>query len=243
MSAEKTLEILDLFSYTNNELEVTQIAKMLNHPRSSVYRYVRLLREKGLLIEKREGYYSLGYKFLKYYRIVKNNTNLNLIAEKSMRDLTKEFDEAVMLLVYSNLQAVCLVTSNSDSPIKLVSEPGEIVPLYAGGSSKALLAFLDESIVEVLYQKVEIVKYTNKTITNLCEMKKELEEIRKKGYASSNGELYEGVMGYGVPVFNSDNKAVASLSISGLSDRIKKINKESLVKQLKNASKEIENYL
>ncbi len=243
MSAEKTLDILDLFSYTNDELSVSQISEMLNQPRSSVYRYVRLLRKKDLLIERKEGYYSLGYKFLKYYRIVKNKTNLNLIAEKFMRDLTKEFNEVAMLLVYSNLQTVCLATTNSDSAVKVVSEPGEIVPLYAGGSSKALLAFLDESVVEELYKNIEIVKYTEKTITSLSEMKKELVEIRKKGYATSSGELYEGVTGYGVPIFNSDNKIIASLSISGLNYKMKKLNKEYLVEQLKNAAKEIQSYL
>lgn len=243
MSAEKTLSILDLFSYKNNELNVFQISEMLNLPQSSIYRYVSLLRKKDLLIETKEGYYSLGYKFLKYYRIVKNNTNLNLISEKVMKSLTEKFDEVVMLLVYSNLQAVCLATTNSESAVKLVSEPGEIVPLYAGGSSKALLAFLDDDIVEELYKNIGIIKYTEKTITNLSDMKKELSQIREKGYATSTGELYEAVTGFGVPVFNSDKEIVASLSLSGLDYKMKNLNEQYIVEELTDASREIQKYL
>lgn len=243
MSAEKTLEILDLFSYTNRNFTVSEIAEGIDQPRSSVYRYVRLLKERGFLREHPPGYYSLGYKFLKYYRIIKMDTNLSLVAEEPMKRLTKKFNETTMLLVYSNLQTVCLSTVNSNNKIKVTSEPGEIVPLYAGGSSKALLAFLDEEIVEELYNNTEIVQYTDKTITSLSKMKAHLAEIREKGFASSSGELYEGVVGYGVPIYDSDNHAIASLSISGLKERMESLDENELVDELKKAAKEIQEYL
>jgi len=75
------------------------------------------------LKRKKERYYYLDIiiNFLKYYRILNNNVDLNLIADKPMGSLTEEFDEATMLIIYINFQAVCLSTINSNSAIKLVS--------------------------------------------------------------------------------------------------------------------------
>lgn len=242
MSMNKTLDILDLFNEKNRRMTVNEIAKAIDLPRSSVYRYVKLLRERSLLREVDNGQYSLGYKFIKYYRIVKMDTNLSVIAEKYMTQLTEEFNETTMLLVYSNLQTVCLATVNPPRKIKVASEPGEIVPLYAGGSSKALLAYLDDEIVESLYENTETIKYTEKTIVDLEQMKEHIREIRDQGYAYSTGELYEGVIGCGVPIFNSDNKVIASLSISGPKERMEKLDKDYLVSRLIEVANKIQSF-
>lgn len=243
MSTEKTLDILDVFDYNDRALTVAQIAEKIQQPQSSVYRYVRLLRERDLLREEKKGYYSLGYKMLKYYRILRLDTNLAVIAEEEMRALTNEINETSILLVASNLQAVCIATVPSQHKIKVTSEPGEIVPLYGGASSKSLLAYLDESIVNNLYTETEIRQYTGETITDLSQMKMHLQEIRSKGYAYSDGEIDEGVVGYGVPIFDSNHNAVASLSVAGLKDNMLKKEEKEIVKSLKEAAKKIQNFL
>lgn len=242
MSTKNTLKIFDLFDEENRHLTVAQIAKKLNKPQSSVYRYVRVLRENNFLREKENGYYSLGYKFLKYYRIVKMDVDLSSIAEKHMVQLTNDFSETTMLLVYSNLQAVCLYTVNSNERVKVAGEPGEIIPLYAGGSSKALLAYLDEKILIQLYEQENIKQFTNQTIVEFEHMKKHLNIVRKNGYAYSNGELHEGVISYGVPIFNSSQEVIASLSITGLENRFQKISEPDVVNRLKETARKIQEY-
>ena len=49
MSAEKTLDILDLFDFHTTSLTVPQIADKLQQPTSSVYRHLRVLKEKGYI--------------------------------------------------------------------------------------------------------------------------------------------------------------------------------------------------
>ena len=243
MSALKTLEILDLFIQEKRRLTVPEMSEMLNHPQSSVYKYVKLLKEKGLVREGNNGEYLLGYKIINLYRIFKMDVNLVSWSEEPMRRLTEKYNETTMLLVHSNLQAVCLATYSSNNKIKVASEPGEIVPLYSGASSTALLAYLDDSIVEKLYKETKIIKYTDKTITNLDEMKEHLAIIRKNGYAKSFGEFYEGAIGYGVPIFNSDNVAIAALSIAGPIDRMKDLDEKTVLEDLIATKKEIEQIL
>ncbi len=69
MSAEKTLDILDLFSLETRELSVARIAELLDQPQSSVYRHLRTLKEKGYIVESNTGTYRLGYRFWRWPKL------------------------------------------------------------------------------------------------------------------------------------------------------------------------------
>lgn len=243
MSTEKTLDILDIFNLNDRALTVAEIAEKINQPQSSVYRYVRVLKQRDLLKEERNGYYSLGYKILKYYRVLRKDTNLAVIAEAAMSELTDSLNETSILLVPSNMAAVCIATVPSRQKIKVTSEPGEIVPLYGGASSKSLLAYMDEKVVNEIFEKVDIRKYTPKTITDPLVLKEELRKIKEQGFAYSDSEIDEGVVSYGMPIFDSNNHIVASVSVAGLKDSMSKMKEEIIVQSLKDTANKIQSYL
>ncbi|WP_194841141.1 IclR family transcriptional regulator [Sporosarcina cascadiensis] len=243
MSAEKTLEILEQFDFENRAFSVPELAARLEQPQSSVYRHMRLLKEKGYIVEYSPGVYCLGYIFLKLAKIVKMDTDLPVISQEAMRELTRTTGETSILLVPSNMQAVCLASVPSGHPVKVSSEQGNIVPLYGGASSKALLAYMDNAIVEELYQKGSVKKYTDYTIVELKDMLVHLEEIRNQGYASSDSEIDEGVVSYGLPIFDSDEKLVGSLSVAGPKDRMNKKSAQEIVGEIRAAVTKIEEQL
>src|SRR5699024_778272 len=106
------------------------MADLLDMPKSSTYRYVRLLKEHGYLIEHYTGKYKLGYKFLEFANIVKSDINITEVSYPFMNDLTLEFGETTILSVISDIHAVCLATYTSNHAIKVSSEEGKILPLH-----------------------------------------------------------------------------------------------------------------
>ena len=56
--------------------------------------------------------------------------DLPVVSQEAMRELTRSTGETSILLVPSNLQAVCLAAVPSGHPIKVSSEQGNIVPIY-----------------------------------------------------------------------------------------------------------------
>lgn len=243
MSAEKTLEILELFDFESRTLSVPEIAAKLQQPQSSVYRHMRVLKEKGYIIEYSPGLYSLGYIFLKLAKIVKMDINLPAVAQDAMRELTRATGETSILLVPSNLQAVCLASVPSGHPIKVSSEQGTIVPLYGGASSKALLAYMGDRVVEEIFNTNMVKRHTEHTILSIDEMKNHLADIREKGYAVSESEIDYGVTAYGMPIFDSDGKLVASLSIAGPKERLENKRVEEIVIALKDAVEKIQDQI
>ncbi|MBM7572690.1 IclR family transcriptional regulator [Aquibacillus albus] len=242
MSAEKTLEILNLFDFNTRELTVPQMAEMLNQPQSSVYRNLRLLKVKGFIIES-NGSYKLGYRFIKLANIVKSDISIGSIARPIMTQLTKDIGETSILLIRSEYNAVCLETIPSHQPIKVSSEQGGILPLYGGAASKIILAHMEEKFVDELFEKGLVKKHTENTIVDPILLKKNLKEIREKGYCISDSEIDYGVVSLGVPIRDMENKVIASLSIAGPRDRVLNMDKEKIISKLNNAVKEVNKFI
>jgi len=87
MSAEKVFGILDLYSEKKTHLSVAEISHLMKLPQSSVYRHVRILKERGYLIETDIGVYKLGYRFLELANIVRLDNSLSNIALPLMKEV------------------------------------------------------------------------------------------------------------------------------------------------------------
>ncbi|WP_413378072.1 IclR family transcriptional regulator [Alkalihalobacillus sp. 1P02AB] len=243
MSAERTLEILELFTINQRELSVPQMAELLDKPTSSVYRHLRVLKEKGFVTEQSNGFYRLGYRFLELATIVKSYSSISEISLPYMRELTRETGETSILTVRSDLNVVSLEVVSSHEPVNVSSEQGKIIPLYGGASSKPLLAYADESVLDELFDKDIVQKHTDKTITNKGELKRELADIRENGYSTSDEELDIGVYAIGVPIQDANNYTVATLSIAGPRERMLQKNQTELINKLLDSVKQIQKYL
>ncbi|WP_141431064.1 IclR family transcriptional regulator [Bacillus sp. 03113] len=243
MSAEKTLAILDLFDFETRSLTVSEIAEKLNQPQSSVYRHLRVLKEKDYMLEVQDGQYRLGYKFLKMAKIVRSDNSLMIVARPEMEKLMEETTETIILSVRSNYHAVCLDTIPSLHPIKVSSEQGGIMPLHCGASSKVLLAAMNEKFIDTLFEKGLVQKFQPNTLSEKGELIENLEWIRQNGYAFSDGEIDEGVVTYGTPIHDFNGKIIASLSIAGPRERMLQQDKFFFIEKIKEAAKKIEQYL
>ena len=81
-----------------------------------------------------------------------------------------------------------------------------------------------------------LLAYTEKTITDPAQLRQELATIRQRGYAIDNGEQEEGVRCLAVPVYGTDGKVVAAISISGPSSRVETARIPALLPDLKRIS-------
>ncbi|MCM3714429.1 IclR family transcriptional regulator [Halalkalibacter oceani] len=243
MSIKKALEILNLFNLETRELTVTQISNLLHIPQSSVYRYIRILKENRYVFETERNSYKIGFKLLELGNLARIDNEIISIANPIMKQLTDETKETSVLVIHSGLNAVCLedVTS-SHHLIKVSSVSGKVIPLFAGASSKAILAYMGSETINKLYKHGFIKKFTPHTIVDKEELIKEMKKVRENGYAVSDSELDEGVYTYAVPIFSSGN-IFGSLSLAGPKERIIRNNKEELIEKIKNAVNEIEKNL
>jgi DNA-binding IclR family transcriptional regulator len=91
---------------------------------------------------------------------------------------------------------------------------GRGAPLHATANGKALLAFGDSGLPEALEP------LTPRTIADPAALEQELDEVRRRGYATAVEELELGLHAVAAPVFDSAGICIAAVSVSGPSYRL-----------------------
>ena len=66
-----------------------------------------------------------------------------------------------------------------------------------------------------IYKSYSLHKHTKNTITTLDKLIIDLQRVRKNGYSLNEAETFDYVYGIGAPIIDSQNRAIAAISISG----------------------------
>jgi DNA-binding IclR family transcriptional regulator len=199
----------------SGEVRADQIAADVGVPLSTVYRYLRTLRELAL-IEERDGSYVPGWRLLELAGQDLAHTRLVELGHSFLRELSEGTGETAVLTVRAGTQALCLRQVESHHPIRMAFKISQLLPLYAGAGQRMLLAHAPPSVVDRVLEN-PLRHITDRTLDRRAVVK-ELEQIRRNGYLVSRGELSEGAVAVAVPVF-AGGEIVCSLTVAGPENR------------------------
>ncbi len=219
---ERTFSILDTFDEQHPEWSTTEIARALGLPIPTVHRILAALRRHGYVSQHEETKrFRLGIAALQLGDRAREVVDLRSVALPALRRLSHETGETALLTVLTpgRDHAVCLERVETPQPLRLSVQPGRQLPLHAGASQKALLAFMrTEEAERVLARDLEHLCHA--TISDPGLLREELTKIRTRGWASSFEETNLGVWGVAVPVVNARDEAVCAVGIAGPSPRL-----------------------
>jgi DNA-binding IclR family transcriptional regulator len=212
---DRLLDILLLFSEDEAYWSIDEIARKLDLPKSTCYRLVRALQERGFLEKAGTSSYQLGVTFMRLSSVsVSSNRDIRLMALPSMKRIAETLKESVSLMRLMNHQVVCVENIEGQHSLRVSIQHGRIQPLYAGASSRVLLAHLPE-LDWGKYLEFPLKRYTASTITEFDALCENLRKVRRDGYAISDGEIEEGARAVAVPLTKNRDEVFAALSIEG----------------------------
>lgn len=192
------------------------IADELGLPVSTVYRYLRTLREFGLAFAV-EGIWSATAS-LDFVRSGISRSQLVALAAPVLQQLSATTQETAALTIRAGLHAVCIHQVESPQPIRMAFRIGQILPLYAGAAERVLLAHAPADVVDAVVSG-ETEPLTSNT-PNREELVQKLASIRRSGYGVSSGEVTPGAIEVAAPV-RVDGEAVCALSVTAPEVRCK----------------------
>ncbi|MGZ4772007.1 MAG: IclR family transcriptional regulator [Ilumatobacteraceae bacterium] len=217
-TADRAIDLLLLFSDSRRVVTAAEVANDLGTSRSATYRYLQSLKTYGLLEDDPNGF-RLGPTILELARLARRGFGLSEIALPVMRDLVTTTNETVLLTRRHHDRVVTLEREEpAGTTIRLSYERGQVLPIHAGASAKVLIAFADDAEVDRILAAAPLQRFTSKTVTDPARLRTELNEIRSLGFARSYGELDEGVVGIGAPIFQRGS-VVAGLSVAAVQFR------------------------
>jgi DNA-binding IclR family transcriptional regulator len=218
-TVDRALQVLLLFDREHPEWSSSELAQALGLHRSIVYRILRSLEQRGFVTQTgHQGRYALGLKLVELGNVVLERMDLRQVARPVMTRLVEGTGESAFLTVLSGDEAVCIEKIDSRKAIRAMTSVGTHSPLHAGASGKALLAYLGpDRVQEVLAKGLHAV--TPRTVTDPVQLRKDLEKIRRQGWAYTVGELTPEVAAVSVPLLDSSGTNLGVLSSAGPASR------------------------
>lgn len=138
--ARRAAALLLSFSPDRHTLTARDLAAATGIPLPSVYRYVGVLREEGLLAGDDRGSYHLSSRLIALGRAAEAAETLLDFAGPVMRRLSAETGETVILVKMIGSAAVCVHRVESAHQLRTSFEPGQRLSLEHGASARLLLA-------------------------------------------------------------------------------------------------------
>jgi IclR family KDG regulon transcriptional repressor len=206
------LKLLDLIAEGREGVAVRELAEAMKLPRTIVQRLLYTLEAEGFLERHPTlGGYRLTIKLWSHGCTAIRRLNVRDVARPIMQDLASKSDEMVKLGVLDGHEIVYVEGIDSPQAVRAYVPIGGRAPVHSIATGKAILAFLPaEKLAEIgLTSK----RYTKNTVVGSDAFVKELEQIRKRGYAVNHGEWSDDVGGVAAPVFDAQGHAIGSLGI------------------------------
>jgi DNA-binding IclR family transcriptional regulator len=217
-TADRALDVLQLFSEDRPVWSGAEISQELGVARSTGYRYLLSLVQSGF-IEESVGGFQLGPRVFQLAKVARRGIGLSEIAIPVMRDLAETVNETVLLTRRSGAAVVCLERVEAARAIRLSYERGHVLPINAGAAAEVLLAWAPPAEVSRLFRDEPLQRFTPRTLVDADKLEARLKKIRSEGFAVSRGELDEDVLGIAAPIRGGDAMVRAAVSIAALSSR------------------------
>ncbi len=217
-SVKRSVEILELVS-KNKSVTLNEVISVLGIPRTSAYDILRELVECKMLVEKRGevNKYKIGLKAFQIGNEYINNTDLITVAKPVIREMADSLSKTAFIAVLDKGYVSYLYKYEPETSIITTSNIGTKNPIHCTSLGKAILSGMSRERVEEELKYCEFEKYTEKTHVNKESLLKDLESIKKRGYAVDHNEIEDHTLCIGAPIFDHNNEVIAGLSISGFS--------------------------
>jgi DNA-binding IclR family transcriptional regulator len=242
-SVKKAFRILQTISDSQNGFGISEIAKQLKIGKSTVHGIAAALEELGLLVrEPLQKKYQLGYSVLELSRKFYKRVALRDIARIPMERLMEKVEETVFLGVMNGDHITILDMVESHNEIKITSPPGTRIPLLAGAIGKVFLGQFEEGKAKGILRKMELKRYTSKSIINAKKYIKEVEEAQKKGCAVDDEEYLPGVRAVAAPI-ETASLPPAAIWVVGFTSSFDDQKMEKVISEIQKTAQEINHSL
>lgn len=219
-SVERALDVLLLIARSDRaELGVTEIAAQLDLSKAVVHRILTTLASRGLIETGASRRYRLGPASLSIGIAYLDRIDIRELARPVLTELSLRSGETATISVRTGWERMYIDQVTPNREVKMTVALGRAFPLHAGSSSKAFLAFLPREEQDRYLRQAGLGALTDRTITDAARLREELDAIRERGYAVSEGERQEGAGSIAAPVFDHHGEPTAVISLCGPLER------------------------
>lgn len=211
----RALDLLEQLTTSAEGVSISELSKRTKLPKSTIHRILNTFVARHYVRKSADNdNYELGYKFVELSSVYLNKIVLKTEAVPIMRRLAGAFNAISYLGVLENAEVMYLEKIEQHNNIRLYTQIGKREPLHCTGLGKVLLSALSPQDFESVARRLDYVRFTPTTITGYEQLREEIEQIRRDGYAVDNAEHEPDNFCVAVPIYDFTRNVMAAMSVS-----------------------------
>lgn len=195
---------------------VSELSRTMDLPKSTTQRMLLTLGDLGWIRagDEEPTRWSLTAKAMAIGAHHRGDEEIRRVALPIMRALSAETGETVHLSVPEGRRVVLIQKVEGDSPVRTHTVIGNSAPMHTAASGKAILAAMPEARANALLTGSPLEAMTPQTETDAVAVHRELERVRRQGYAVTVGTRHPEIAAVGAAILDGRGLPVAAVSLS-----------------------------
>lgn len=223
--------ILDVVAAApGGEATLTEISRKLGLNKTTVFNLAASLVTLGFLDRSRDtASYRLGLRNLALGSVVRRQLSIADIGRPALLKICAATGETANLAVPSMTAAIIVDSLEGRHSLRSTSYVGAPSPYHASACGKAILAHLPAALRKAIHEAAPPVAHTPHSITDPVQLERQLEKVRRQGYATEIEENEVGQACIAAPIFDGFGEVAGAVSVAGPVGRIAKARAEILL--------------
>jgi DNA-binding IclR family transcriptional regulator len=210
----KGMKVLDLL-LQSTALRTSDVATILGTDKGSASRLLQTLAQAGYAQQTEARSFRLGPKLAGRPIPSLPRRSLRERARPVLERLALRTREAVHVSIPADENVLYVDAVESSFPLRVHNPPGTLGPLQCTAMGRIFIAFAHAPMPD------QLKAYTEKTIIDPVEFKRELQRIIEQGYALQDEEYLIDIRGACAPLYDETGTVIAAVGVSGPASRIK----------------------
>ncbi|MFI1290555.1 IclR family transcriptional regulator [Streptomyces sp. NPDC020792] len=215
-AAAQVLAVLRYLAAQAGPVPAAAISRDVGLPRSTTYHLLDTLARDGFVVHlPEERRYGLGVSAFELGSGYSRQAPFQRLARVPLAQLVDRTGHNAHLAVLHGREVIYVIEERAPGRAPLVTEVGVRLPAHLTASGRAVLARLAQAQVRALFPDPSAFVLRNGLgPTSLSALRNLLVEVRRRGYATEDGEVTTGFSSVAAPVLDHSAHPIAGVAVT-----------------------------
>jgi len=220
-SVDRALSIIEVLAEDDEGYRLSDLAIRTGLSTSTVHRLLATLEKRRFVqFDRSELKWHVGAQSFSVGATLTQRRNFTAQSMPYLRKLRDQTRETANLAVVDDESIIVLTRMESREIMRSLTKVGGRVAMVASGVGKAVLATYSDEDVNAIIRRQGMPRLTEKSIVRPSDLFRELEAVRRQGYAVDDEEARIGLRCVAAVVFSDCSEPLAAISVSGMTSRV-----------------------
>ncbi|WP_249779082.1 IclR family transcriptional regulator [Bradyrhizobium sediminis] len=215
-SLGRAFAILEEVARHRDGIGLADLSKLVGLHNSTTFHLAKTMVSLGYIRQEKDSKrYRVGRPLFALAASALDEIEMVNVATPVLEDLSRETGESGHFAVRMGDAVVVIARTSGPGAFQLTDRVGVVRPAHCTALGKIILASLRPEQLKRFLERVDLKPSTEKSITDVPALMREIAEIKHSGIAFDDGEFNPEVRCIAVPVMDFTGQTVGALGISG----------------------------